>query len=95
MFMFLMHDIVVLFTCCENMHGISQYYAFLPYIHSMGLIDYMMRSCFTWMRLSMFVLFMYEVHVKACSLLVGLLSMCVVMGLHMYIEIVGLDGDYE
>ena len=34
-------------------------------------------------------------HVNACSLLVGLLSMCEVMRLHMNIELVGLDGDYE
>ena len=33
---------------------------------------------------------MYEVHVKACSLFMSLLSMCGVMGLHMYIALVGL-----
>ena len=43
----------------------------------------------------MLVLVMYEVQVKACSFVVGLLSICEVMGLHMYIEIGGLDRDYE
>ena len=38
---------------------------------------------------------MNKVHVNACSLLVGLLSMCEVMGLHINFELVGLDGDYE
>ena len=38
---------------------------------------------------------MYELDVKACGLIIGLLSMCEVMGLHMYIALVGLDWDYE
>ena len=33
----------------------------------------------------MLVLLINEVYVKDCSLLVGLLSMCEIMGLHMYI----------
>ena len=36
----------------------------------------------------------YDVNNKACGLLMSLLSMCEVMGLHMYIELVGLDQDY-
>ena len=47
MFMFLMNYIVVLSTCCDDMHGMSLYDVFLPYMHSMGLVDYMMRSCLT------------------------------------------------
>ena len=43
----------------------------------------------------MHVLLMYEVHVKACRILVGLLSTCEVIGLHMNIALVGLDKDYE
>ena len=38
---------------------------------------------------------MYEVHVKACSLFMSLLSMCEVMRLHMYIALVGLDWGYK
>ena len=38
---------------------------------------------------------MYEMSDNACVPIVGLLSMCEVMGLHMYIALVGLDSDYE
>ena len=38
---------------------------------------------------------MYELDVKACGLMIGLLSMCEVMWLHMYIALVDLDWDYE
>ena len=38
---------------------------------------------------------MYELDVNACGLMIGLISMCEVMGLHMYIALVGLDSDYE
>ena len=34
---------------------------------------------------------MYEVNDDACGLFVGLLSMCEVVGHHMYIALVGLD----
>ena len=47
MFMFLMHDIVQLSTCCYDMHGMSLYDVSLPYMHSLGFIDYMMKSCLT------------------------------------------------
>ena len=43
MFMFFMHDIVVLSTCCECMHGMSLYDMVLPYTHNVGLIDHMMK----------------------------------------------------
>ena len=42
----------------------------------------------------------YSVHVEyevsdACDLFVSLLSLCEIMGLQMYIALVGLDWDYE
>ena len=41
-------------------------------------------------------LLMYELGGKACGLMIGLLSMCEVMGLHMYIILlVDLDLNYE
>ena len=38
-----MHDIVVLSTCCDDIHGISLYDVVLPYRHNVGLIDYTMK----------------------------------------------------
>ena len=35
---------------------------------------------------------MYEVNGNACDILVGLLGMCEVMGLHIYIALVDLDS---
>ena len=43
----------------------------------------------------MLVFLRYEMHVKSCSLFVGLLSICEAMGLHMYIAQVDLERDYE
>ena len=40
-------------------------------------------------------LLIYELDVKACGLMIGLLSMCEVMGLHMYIALVALEWDCE
>ena len=40
-------------------------------------------------------LLMYELDVKACGLMIVLLSILDVMGLHMYIALVDLDWDYE
>ena len=37
----------------------------------------------------------YEVYVKACGHLIGLLSMCEVMGLHIYIALVDFDYGCE
>ena len=39
-------------------------------------------------------LLMYELDVKACGLMIGLLSMWEVMGLDIYIVLVDLDLDY-
>ena len=47
------------------------------------------------MKQSILVSLMYELYVKACSVLVGLLSMCEVNGLNMYIALLNLEQDYE
>ena len=47
------------------------------------------------MKLSMIVILMYEVNVKACGLMIGLLIMCEVMGIHICIALVDLDFDCE
>ena len=41
------------------------------------------------------VMLMYDVNYNAFSLLIGLISKCEVMELHMYAELVDLDWDYE
>ena len=40
---------------------------------------------------SILVILMYEVNVKACGLMIGLISMCEVIRLHMYIALVDLN----
>ena len=40
------------------------------------------------MKLSSLAMLMYEFDVKACGLMIGLLSICEVMGFHMYISLV-------
>ena len=63
-------------------------------MHYVGLDDYMVKVIdmnevvFTY-------LLMYELDVKACGLMIGLLSICEVMRLHMYIVLVDLDWIYE
>ena len=47
------------------------------------------------MKLSSLSMLMYELDVKACGLMIGLLSMCEVMGLHMCITLVDLVWDCE
>ena len=47
------------------------------------------------MKLPSFSILMYELDVKSCGLMIGLLRMCEVMGLHMYIAQVFLDWDCE
>ena len=37
----------------------------------------------------------YDLAVKACGLMIGLLSVCEVMGLYMYIALVDLDWGHE
>ena len=38
-----------------------------------------------------FTMLIYELDVKACGLIIGLLSMCEVMRIHMYITLVDLN----
>ena len=46
------------------------------------------------MKLSSLTMMIYELDVKACRLTIGLLSMCDVMGILMYIALVDLDWDF-
>ena len=43
------------------------------------------------MKLSSHTMFKYKLDVKACGLIISLLSMCEVIGLHVYIAILELD----
>ena len=43
------------------------------------------------MKLSSLVMLMYELDVKACGFSIGLLSVCDIMGFHIYIAIVDLE----
>ena len=43
------------------------------------------------MKLSSLAMFMYELDVKGCGLMIGLLSMCEVVGSKMYIALVDID----
>ena len=43
MFMFLVHDFVVLSTCYDEMHGTSLYEVVLLYMHNVGHNDYTMK----------------------------------------------------
>ena len=82
------HDIVVLSTCCDEMQcGIVLTCIMLV------LMTIKWRSFLAWMKLSMFVILVYEVNVKACGLMIGLISMCEVMELHMCIDYVYQDWD--
>ena len=38
-----MHGIVVLFTCCDEMHGMSLYDEVSSYVHIVSLGDYMVK----------------------------------------------------
>ena len=42
------------------------------------------------MKLSSLTMLMYELDVKACGLMIGFLSVCEVIGLHIYIALVEL-----
>ena len=43
------------------------------------------------MKLSLLAMLMYKFYVKACGLMIGLLSVHEVMGLHIYIVLVDLE----
>ena len=47
------------------------------------------------MKLSILLLMMYELKYDAYGLFLSLLSLCGIMGLHVYVALVGLDWDYE
>ena len=47
------------------------------------------------MLMAILVILMYEVKGNDCDLLVGLLGMCDVMGLYIYIALVDLDWGHE
>ena len=47
------------------------------------------------MKWSPLTMSIYDLDVKACGLMIGLLSMCEVMGLHMYIALVDIDWGHE
>lgn len=54
-----------------------------PYLHNFDLNNYMMKVFLVMKDVLYVALLIYEVHFKACSLPVGLLIMCEVVGLHM------------
>lgn len=47
------------------------------------------------MKWSSFIMLIYDFDVRACGLMIDLLSMCEVMGLYMYITLVDLDWGHE
>ena len=67
------------------------YYSYMHYVdhnaYMMKVVD-MNKIFFT-------CLLMYELDVKACGLMIGLVSIWEVIGLHMYISLVDLDWNYE
>ena len=61
----LMHDIVVSFTYYDEIMVcvlMSLYVMVLPYMHNVGVVDYMMRSYLICMKLSILVLWMCGVN---------------------------------
>ena len=62
MFMFLMHDIVVLSTCCDAMYGISLYIVVLLYMHRVGFNDNFMKVLIDMDEVVYVALYMYEVN---------------------------------
>ena len=64
-------------------------------MHNFGLSDYMMNVLLGLYEELILTMLMYEVNYGACGLLIGLLSLCEVMRLHMYIAQVSLKGDYD
>ena len=47
------------------------------------------------MKWSSLTMLIYDLDVKACGLMIGLLSVCEVMGLYMYIALVDSDWGHE
>ena len=47
------------------------------------------------MKWSPLTMSIYDLDVKACGLMIGLLSMCEVMGPYMYIALIDIDWENE
>ena len=47
------------------------------------------------MKWSPLTMLIYDLDVKACGLMIGLLSMCEVMGSYIYIALVNIDWEHE
>ena len=60
-------------------------------MHNFGLSDYMMNVLLGLYEELILTMLMYEVNYGTCDVLIDLLSVCEVMGLHMYIAQVDLD----
>ena len=75
---FLCFSCMILFvsTWCDDMIDMKFLYDYLTKVLlEVYVVDYS-------------IMFVYEVYVKACVLMIGLLIRCVVTGLHMYIALV-------
>ena len=62
MFTSSMHGIVVLSSLNDDMHGMSQYDGVLPYMHNVGLSDYMKKVLLGMYEVSLLALLMYDVN---------------------------------
>ena len=63
-------------------------------MHDVDLVDYMMNVLLD-INEVVYVGYVDVWSVKACGLMIGLLSMCEVMGLNMYIALLDLDWEWE
>ena len=57
-------------------------------MHDIDLVDHMMKVLLDINEVSPLNMLIYDLDVKDCSFMIGLLSMCEVMGIHMYIALV-------
>ena len=60
-------------------------------MHDIDLVDHMMKVLLDINEVSPLNMLIYDLDVKDCSFMIGLLSMCEVMGPYMYIALVELD----
>ena len=65
------------------------------YIHDVDLIDHMMKFVIDINQVSSLTMLMYDLDVMAYVLMIGLLSMCEVIGHYMYIALVDIDWGHE
>ena len=61
------------------------------YMHYVCLNEYMRKVVLDMNKVSSFTILMYELDVKACGFMIGLLSMFEVMGFQIYITLVDLE----